>query len=123
MRLGVIFIRSLRLRCPACGQGRLFAGWFRMHTACPRCGLTYKRGPGYFLGSIYFNYGVTAILLTVTFFTLFLGFGVSPDVMLWPLAAFSVLFPLWFFRYARSLWLAFDQYFDPHGAETGTGRK
>jgi hypothetical protein len=35
--------------------------------------------------------------------------------MLWPLAAFCVFFPLWFFRYARSLWLAFDEYFDPSG--------
>ena len=29
------------------------------------------------------------------------------------LAGFSVLFPLWFFRYARALWIAFDERFDP----------
>ena len=122
MRLRVILFRSLRLRCPACGTGRLFSGWFRMNAACPNCGLTYSRGPGYFLGSIYFNYGVTAMIITVTFFSLFLGAGISPDVLLWPLAAFSVLFPLWFFRYARSLWVGFDQFFDPQVAETGTGQ-
>jgi hypothetical protein len=27
--------------------------------------------------------------------------------------AFCLLFPLWFFRYARSLWLGLDYYFDP----------
>ena len=26
---------------------------------------------------------------------------------------FVLIFPLWFFRYARSLWLGFDQYMDP----------
>ena len=51
-----------------------------------------------------------------------LGAGASwtTFVLLWPLAAFSVLFPLWFFRYARSLWVGFDQYFDPQVAESGT---
>jgi uncharacterized protein (DUF983 family) len=115
MRFRTIFLRAVRLRCPACGQGRLFRGWFQMHPACSHCGLKYQREPGYFLGSIYFNYGLTALIITAVFFGLFLGAGVSPDAMLWPLAAFCVFFPLWFFRYARSLWLAFDEYFDPSG--------
>jgi hypothetical protein len=34
--------------------------------------------------------------------------------------AFVVLFPIWFFRYARALWLGFDQYMDPRRGETGT---
>jgi uncharacterized protein (DUF983 family) len=113
MRLSTIFVRGIRLRCPACGQGKLFAGWFTMHQGCGNCGLTYQREPGYFLGSIYFNYGLTALIVTAVFFGLFLGADVSADTLLWPLTAFCFLFPLWFFRYARSLWLAFDHYFDP----------
>ena len=31
--------------------------------------------------------------------------------------AFVVLFPTWFFRYARSLWLGFDQFIDPRAGE------
>jgi hypothetical protein len=31
--------------------------------------------------------------------------------------AFALLFPLWFFRYARSLWLGFDQFIDPRPGE------
>jgi hypothetical protein len=30
------------------------------------------------------------------------------------------MFPMWFFRYARSLWLGFDQYVDPRKGESGT---
>jgi hypothetical protein len=29
------------------------------------------------------------------------------------MTTFSLLFPLWFFRYARGLWIAFDERFDP----------
>lgn len=116
MRFRKIFLRAARLRCPTCGQGRLFSGWFRMYPHCDHCGRTYQREPGYFLGSIYFNYGLTALIVTAVFFGLFLGAGVSADVLLWPLAAFCVVFPLWFFRYARSLWLGFDEYFDPSSA-------
>jgi uncharacterized protein (DUF983 family) len=110
-RFSTLFVRACRLRCPICGQGRLFRGWFRMNETCEHCGLRYQREPGYFLGSIYFNYGLTALLVTATFFTLFLS-GVSADVLVWPLALFCLVFPLWFFRYARSLWLGFDHFFD-----------
>lgn len=105
--------RALRLRCPICGEGRLFAGWFRMHEHCAHCGFRFQREPGYFLGSIYFNYGVTSLVVVAVFFGLFLGFDVSPETLLWPLTAFCLLFPLWFFRYARALWLAMDASFDP----------
>jgi hypothetical protein len=29
------------------------------------------------------------------------------------LTVFVVLFPIWFFRYARALWMSFDEYWDP----------
>lgn len=112
-RVWAILRRCLALRCPNCGGGKLFYGYFRMYPGCRPCGLRYERESGYFLGSIYINYGLTSLLVTATFFVFFLGFGVSPDMLLWPLAAFCFLFPMWFHRYARSLWLGFDVYFDP----------
>jgi uncharacterized protein (DUF983 family) len=108
-----IFRRSCRLACPACGIGRLFRGWFAMHERCSHCGLKFVREPGFFLGSIYFNYGLTTLLVMITYLTLFFTADVAPEVLLWSLTAFCLLFPLWFFRYARSLWLGMDQYFDP----------
>ena len=84
-----------------------------MYPGCRQCGLRCQRESGYFLGSIYINYGLTALLVTLTFFLFFLGFGVSPEVLVWPLAAFCILFAMWFHRYARSLWLGLDVYFDP----------
>ena len=108
-----ILFRSLRLRCPRCGQGKMFTGWFRMAESCPACGLKYEREPGYFLGSIYINYGLTAILVVILYFSLYFGEVLPSRQLLWIMLAFSVLFPIWFFRYARSLWVGLDQFWDP----------
>jgi uncharacterized protein (DUF983 family) len=105
--------RAWRLRCPRCGQGMLFRGWFRMRAQCDWCGLVYDREPGFFLGSVYVNYGLTAVLTTVIYFTLLANDVASPETLLWCMVAFCVLFPILFFRWARSLWLGFDQYWDP----------
>jgi uncharacterized protein (DUF983 family) len=109
--------RSLRLRCPRCGQGKLFAGWFAMHPRCESCGLDFRREPGFYLGSIYVNYGLTAAVVTVTFVTAqIMGQGRNP-ILFWTMGAWCLLFPLWFFRYARSLWLGMDQYVDADSAK------
>jgi hypothetical protein len=84
-----------------------------MDERCAACGRTFNRAPGYFLGAIYFNYGVTAALMVAGYFALFfadvrIGLG-----WLAALAGFCLAFPLWFFRYSRALWLAFDEQWDP----------
>ena len=84
-----------------------------MHHGCDGCGLKFQREPGYFLGSIYFNYGLTSAIALGTFFTLRFGFGVPSENMTCPLMAFVLLFPLLFFLYARSLCVGMDEYFDP----------
>jgi hypothetical protein len=84
-----------------------------MYERCDACGLKYHREAGYFLGSIYFNYGVTALLVTATYVPLFFIWEVPARVLLPPAMAFCVLFPLWFFRYARSLWMCWDHLADP----------
>lgn len=105
--------RSVRLRCPRCGSGEVFRSWFAMHDCCPVCGRKFNRAPGYFLGSIYFNYGVTAVLMIAGYFTVFFTQGSVSKAWLAALAAFTLLFPLWFFRYARTLWIGFDERLDP----------
>lgn len=113
--LSTTLSRALRLRCPRCGGGKLFIGWFKMFEQCPNCKLRYERAPGYFLGSAYINYGLTSLVLTVTYVTSRFVFGVSNAVVTPPLVVFFVAFPLFFFRYARSLWLGMDYYFDVVG--------
>ncbi len=96
-----------------CGKGRLFIGWLRMPPRCSECGFHFERSPGYWLGSIYVNYGLTALIVTGSYFALFFSEAVFADGHTLILTAFCFLFPLWFFRFARAIWIAFDVYFDP----------
>jgi uncharacterized protein (DUF983 family) len=91
----------------------MFGGYFRMHPQCSTCELPFDLGSGYYLGSIYVNYGITAVLIVAGYFAMFLWTDISDRARLAILAAVCVLFPLWFFRYARSLWRGMDHYFDP----------
>jgi hypothetical protein len=84
-----------------------------MHATCAACGRRFDRGPGYLLGSIYFNYGVTALLVTVFYFAMFFGNVLSDTQRLVLLSLFAAAFATWFFRYARALWMAFDERWDP----------
>jgi hypothetical protein len=88
-----------------------------MHEHCAHCGRKFSRDPGYMLGSIYFNYGVTALIVLVAYFSFYFSEILTPKQSLAVLTTFSVVFPLWFFRYARSLWMAFDELFDPWPSE------
>ncbi|TWU23641.1 DUF983 domain-containing protein [Bythopirellula polymerisocia] len=111
--LGTCVGRALRLKCPACGQHKMFRNWITMVDPCPACGRKFDRAPGYLLGSIYINYGVTAFLIVVLYFGLFLSKSLTGSQLLWVLSGLGLLFPLWFFRYARALWIAFDERWDP----------
>lgn len=109
--------RGRGLCCPMCGEGRLFRGLLRMERECSECRFQFERAPGYFLGSTYINYGLTAGTTTVSYVTLHFGLGVSNSVLMPALLLFCAVFPLVFFRYARSLWLSLDCCFDRVGAE------
>jgi hypothetical protein len=92
-----------------------------MPERCSDCRLKFERSPGYFLGSTYFNYGQTALIITVTFITLRFGYQISKEWIAPPLAIFCLVWPLVWFRHARALWLAFDAYFDPAGFKNDDG--
>jgi uncharacterized protein (DUF983 family) len=100
--------RALRLRCPACGEGRLFRGWFSPEPACASCGLDLRREPGYYVGAMYLNYGLTAAV------ELAVGIPLAGRVTLFqltaPLVVLGLFTPLWFYRYSRSLWLGIELY-------------
>ena len=109
--------RALRWKCPLCGTGNLFRGGLSMHEKCAHCDVKFEREPGFFLGSIYFNYGLTALLATIIYAVLYanrLASGWEPKAAL---LVFVVIFPLLFHRHARSLWLGFDQWYDPRSGE------
>ena len=100
-----VLVRALRLRCPRCGRTPLFAGWFTMRDACAACGLRYEREQGYFVGAIYVNYALTAVLGMGGVLLLDGLLGLSLGQQLALAVPVMLLAPLLFFRHARSLWL------------------
>ena len=118
MRVVDVFRRALALRCPRCGVTRLFPhrglrGWFVMTPSCPLCGLRFERAQGYWIGAIYLSYAVTVVIALIGALALWRVADMSPARQLWVWLPFVVLFPLWFFRYSRSLWLAFERLLNP----------
>ena len=113
MRLATLLKRSLKLKCSLCGQGSLFKGWFRMHPSCSHCGHVFEREPGFFLGSVYINYGLTAVIICAVYPILLYREAITPRALLISATIFMVVFPIWFFRYARALWCGFDEWVDP----------
>jgi len=77
-----------------------------MHASCPDCRLKLEPDPGFYLGSIYANYAATALTTTSAFMILVYVCGFSKNVVLCGCAVYTGIFPLWFFRYARSIWLS-----------------
>jgi uncharacterized protein (DUF983 family) len=112
-RAALVVRRALTLRCPRCGGGPLFRGWFAMAAECTMCGLTFERAQGYFVGAIYVNYAVTAVVAIAGYLLLWSRTELSTASQLAIWIPFCVLFPLWFFRYSRSVWLALEYLVNP----------
>ena len=79
-----------------------------MFEACPHCGFSYEREPGFYLGSIYLNYGATVILTGALYALLMMGLGFSNETTLAVCLAAAVLCPILLFRHARSFLLSLD---------------
>jgi uncharacterized protein (DUF983 family) len=112
-RAGRVVLRALRLRCPRCGETPLFHGWFTMASSCRLCGLRFERAQGYFVGAIYVNYAITVSIAMTGYLLLWRSYDLSTTVQLAIWLPFVALFPLWFFRYSRALWLALELFFNP----------
>jgi uncharacterized protein (DUF983 family) len=102
----------LKQRCPRCMQGKVFATLWDMESHCPVCHLEFEREPGYFLGAMYFSYGLAIISGAPTLF-LMLGLGAANLWIVLALACQLALSSPLLFRYSRVMWLHFDQIFDP----------
>jgi uncharacterized protein (DUF983 family) len=106
---------ALRLRCPRCGQGPVFRGWFTMNHFCLECGYVFVREAGFFLGAMYFSYALGTVLLAL--FTTILALFVVPDWPLWQVLgpAFLLLVPFApaILRYSRVFWFHFEQWVNP----------
>src|SRR5438874_13211665 len=110
MKLGAL----LRLRCPICGKGELFRGYFDSPERCPKCGYFFMRESGYFLPHVPIGYGFTVLVSLGIWPLLYFVLGVrNAAVTLTVMIAAAILLGVWFIRYATHLWLALDLKLNP----------
>lgn len=121
MRRLSYFGRALRLRCPACGGGPVFASWVRILPSCPSCGLRFDREPegGYWVGSNTINLFATEGVFAALFVgVLFATWPTPPWTLLtWGGLLLMLVFPVFFYPFSKTLFIAVDLVFRP--AEPG----
>lgn len=123
-----MLVRGLTKRCPVCGSGNLFTGWFRMRERCPRCHYRFEREEGFFLGAYVVNLAVTEGLLVVfAIIPAIIIFGANPDRSLTPLIlsglVAAVFGPVVFYPFSKTLWTALELMLRPSDAAEPTDEK
>ena len=110
---GMRFKAILQRRCPRCLRGQVFASAFRMRRNCGVCDLRFERQePGYFVGALYFAYGL-AILLGAPPAAYLWWQGFSVGILVLVVTGELILLSPSIFQYSRILFLHLDQLFDP----------
>ena len=116
-------VRLLRLRCPFCGEGKLFRGYFDNPGRCGSCGYYFMRETGYFLPHVPIGYAATVFVALGSWPILRYVFRIqSPTLTLSIMVAVALLFGVWVVRYSKAIWLAIDLTLHPPTAEDFTGR-
>jgi uncharacterized protein (DUF983 family) len=108
--------RALLLRCPNCGGGNLFEGFFRMKQRCPTCGMLLERGESdYFLGGYTLNLIAVEILLALAFLIVVIVTWPNPpwDALMYGGVILSILGAVLCYPFAKTTWLAVDLIFRP----------
>jgi len=107
-----LFLRVLRLSCPACGRGGIYRRYFLRAEGCPSCNRRFEREEGYWVGGsevhMFASFGLS-VLLCVPFVVLF-----EPTPVLYAAVILGhVILSLLVFRYSRAVFLAIDYWLDP----------
>lgn len=115
VKFGTLLSRGIRKKCPNCGGGRIFSGWFTLKDRCPTCGYVFEREEGYWVSAIIVN---TAVIEGL-FLILFIGtvIATAPEVEWVPLLVIGVvmnlIFPIFFYPLSKTVWMGVDLYFHP----------
>jgi uncharacterized protein (DUF983 family) len=102
--------RGARRRCPRCGHGDLFLGFFALAPRCPGCGLRFEREEGYWVGAMIVSIAVTELVFGVVLVGGILLWW--PDVPWGPLTvagvAVNAVIPVVFYPWSKTIWMALD---------------
>src|SRR5437588_1529773 len=109
--------RGLRQRCPVCGRGKIFAGFFKTYEKCPVCGFEFEREPGYYTGAMAINLVVSELLIAIVAVPLAASQVVPVSTLIILGVTLPILLPILFYRPTKSLWMSFDHFIHPAGSD------
>ena len=109
--------RGLRQRCPVCGRGKVFSGWFKTYERCPVCNFAYEREPGYYTGAMAVNLVVTELLIAAIAIPLAVIQSVPVVILIALGVTLAFLLPLLFYRPTKCLWMSLDHFLHPVSSE------
>ncbi|MBI4082076.1 MAG: DUF983 domain-containing protein [Candidatus Lambdaproteobacteria bacterium] len=105
MKLMLNLLRSLRLRCPHCGQGRLTRNYFVFNERCDNCAYVFQGDPGDFWGTVVMLYTAAGILGIATGAVL-IGMGIGDiEFQIYTAAIVVAASALALFPLVKSLWI------------------
>ena len=101
--------------CPRCGQRGLYVRWFTLRPNCPGCELRFEREEGYWTGAMGVNIIATELLFVALMITTFVLTWPDPPVreMIAGGVLFTIAFPMFFYPFSKTIWMAFDRAFNP----------
>lgn len=105
--LNTLWDTGCRLYCPVCEQGKLFSTMFKMNKTCPHCSVRFERFQGEELGGMTISIVATTSIFLLGYFLaeVYTDWSTWVHLAIW--ITFAALFPIFFYRYSRSLWVAF----------------
>jgi uncharacterized protein (DUF983 family) len=96
---------GLRLRCPNCGQGKMFNNLFDMKKTCPVCHVRFERQSGESIGGMVINLALAEVISIGGFFLIdgLFHIPIATQLIFW--IPFTFLFCVFFYRHARAMWV------------------
>src|SRR5690242_16355979 len=107
--------------CPKCHKGPVFQGnnpynlkrFDKMNPACPCCGETYIKEPGYFYGAMIVSYMLNGALFIFTFLGIYIPFDLDAIHYIVSMSVVIIILSPLTFRLARLVWLNVFIHYDP----------
>ena len=109
---------AVRRRCPACGEGRIWARWLSLRPACPVCGAVPDRGEhDAWIGGVFVNFVVAELIVVAGFIAaMLLTWPETPwRALTWGTAILAIVAPVVTYPFTLTFWLAVDMTFRPPG--------
>ena len=97
--------RTIRNRCPRCGEGAVLENLFNRHDKCSSCGFQYSREDGFFIGGIPISYALICFFWIVPLLMVWIFGWIGLEWLLGLCFAGGIVLPFLSYPYSQCIWL------------------